>query len=74
MKKARHRHLLQLCLLKTEVTSQGMSFLLNRDKTEKHGPKGGARARSLQIPWQQQPENMSKIGGSVRYYYSNRKT
>lgn len=28
----------------------------------------------MQIPWQQQPENKSKIGGSVRYHYSNRRT
>lgn len=45
MKKVKQRHLLQLCLLKTEVTLQGMSFLFNRDKTEKHAPKEGARAR-----------------------------
>ena len=32
------------------------------------------REREMQIPWQQQPENKSKIGGSVRYYYSNRRT
>lgn len=36
--------------------------------------RGKEREQALQIPWQQQPENTSKIGGSVRYYYSNRKT